>query len=114
MIRAAARRNITQLAFSRPIRGFENWLGVDILKRGANRIEISEALAANEPGGPALIERITSLKARIVRFDPARSIIAIAAQHALVSSVLRSIARHAPRSALIAPGPDRSLTSTAR
>ena len=31
--RAAARRNITQPAFSRRIRGFEDWLGVTVLER---------------------------------------------------------------------------------
>lgn len=49
MIREAARRNITQLAFSRRVRGFETWPSVEVVKRGADRIEISEALAANEP-----------------------------------------------------------------
>ena len=33
MTRAAERRNITQPAFSRRIRSFEDWLGIDILVR---------------------------------------------------------------------------------
>ena len=46
MTRAAARRNITQPAFSRRIRGFEDWLGVTVLQRGTNRVDISAALVS--------------------------------------------------------------------
>ncbi|MFK7744717.1 MAG: LysR substrate-binding domain-containing protein [Roseobacter sp.] len=95
MTRAAARRNITQPAFSRRIRGFETWLGQDILARGPNKIDISEALVANETEIRALIGRLHDLKSRIARFAPARSTIAIAAQHALISSVFSDFAGHA-------------------
>ena len=47
MTRAAARRNITQPAFSRRIRGFEDWLGTTVLQRGTNRVDISAALVSN-------------------------------------------------------------------
>ena len=47
MTRAAMRRNVTQPAFSRRIRSFEDWLGVKVLDRGKNRIDISPALAGN-------------------------------------------------------------------
>ena len=43
MTRAAARRNITQPAFSRRIRAFETWLGVEVLDRGVNSVEIGRA-----------------------------------------------------------------------
>lgn len=97
MTKAAARRNITQPAFSRRIRSFEDWLGVEILKRGANRVEISDALGGNEKEIRALIERMQDLKSRIARFDPARSTIAIAAQHGLIASVFSDIAQHVRR-----------------
>lgn len=92
MTRAAARRNITQPAFSRRIRSFETWLGVDVLKRSANRIEITDALGMNEGEIRALIDRLSDLKSRIARHDPAGSTISIAAQHALISSVYSDIA----------------------
>ena len=47
MTRAAARRNITQSAFSRRIRGFEDWLGTTVLQGGTNRVDISAALVSN-------------------------------------------------------------------
>ena len=55
MTRAAARRNITQPAFSRRIRGFEDWLGVTVLQRGTNRVDISAALVSNEVEIRALV-----------------------------------------------------------
>jgi DNA-binding transcriptional LysR family regulator len=45
--RAAARRNITQPAFSRRIRSFEDWVGIPLLDRETNRIELHPTLAAN-------------------------------------------------------------------
>ena len=48
MTRAAARRNITQPAFSRRIRSFEDWLGVSVLDPGTNKINISPTLHSNE------------------------------------------------------------------
>ncbi|WP_424975674.1 LysR family transcriptional regulator [Dinoroseobacter sp. S124A] len=95
MSRAAARRNITQPAFSRRIRSFETWLGTEILARGSNHIEIDPALLANEDEIRALIERIRELKSRIARYDPAGSVVEMAAQHALISSVFPDIALHA-------------------
>ena len=95
MTRAAARRNITQPAFSRRIRGFETWLGTDILDRGVNKIDISEALVANEVEIRALIDRLHDLKSRISKFTPASSTISISAQHALISSVFSDFAAHA-------------------
>ncbi|WP_112322873.1 LysR family transcriptional regulator [Oceanibium sediminis] len=97
MSRAAARRNITQPAFSRRVRSFEHWLGSDILTRGSNSVEISDALAANEGEIRALIARIRDLKGRIAHFDPASSTIAIAAPHALISSVFSDILIRARR-----------------
>lgn len=97
MTRAAVRRNITQPAFSRRIRSFEHWLGTDILTRGANHIEVSNALVSNEAEIRALVDRISDLKTRIARFEPASSTITIAAQHALISSVYSDIAIHARR-----------------
>jgi DNA-binding transcriptional LysR family regulator len=98
LTRAAARRNITQPAFSRRIRSFEAWLGVDVLDRGTNRVDISPALASNEAEIRALVTRIRDLRSRIAHFDPASSTVSIAAQHAPVFSTFPDMALRAKQS----------------
>ena len=93
--RAAARRNITQPAFSRRIRGFEEWLGVKVLDRGTNRIEVSQALLSNEKEIRALIARLRELRTKIGQFDATRTTMAISAQHAATCSVFPDMALRA-------------------
>ena len=95
LTRAAARRNITQPAFSRRIRSFEDWLGVEVLERGTNRVDISSALISNEAEIRGLVTRIRELRTQIVHFDPARSKISIAAQHAPIFSTFPDMALRA-------------------
>lgn len=95
MTRAAARRNITQPAFSRRIRSFEDWLGVDVLDRKANRIEISPALATNEADIRALVARLNELRTKITQHDPSTSVTAIAAPHASIYSTFPDMALRA-------------------
>ncbi|WP_299673535.1 LysR family transcriptional regulator [uncultured Roseobacter sp.] len=97
MSRAAARRNITQPAFSRRIRGFEDWLGVTILDRRTNRVEISEALSSNEDEIRALIRRLGELRTKIAQFAPTRTTVEIAAQHAPIFSTFPDMALRARR-----------------
>ena len=82
MTRAAMRRNVTQPAFSRRIRSFEDWLGVKVLDRGKNRIDISPALAGNEEEIRALVARIADLRGKIAHFDAKSTTVSIAAHHA--------------------------------
>ncbi len=93
--RAAARRNITQPAFSRRIQGFEDWLGIKVLERGTNRIAISPALVSNENEIRALIARLRELRTRIGHFDASRATMAIAAQHAAACSTFPDMALRA-------------------
>lgn len=95
MTRAAARRNITQPAFSRRIRSFEDWLGVTVLERGTNKVDINAALISNEGEIRALVSRIRDLRTKIAHFDPASSTISIAAQHAPVFSTFPDMALRA-------------------
>jgi DNA-binding transcriptional LysR family regulator len=95
LTRAAARRNITQPAFSRRIRSFEDWLGVTVLERGTNRVEISSALVTNESEIRSLVSRIRDLRTKIVHFDPGSSTISIAAQHAPIVSTFPDMALRA-------------------
>jgi DNA-binding transcriptional LysR family regulator len=98
MTRAAARRNITQPAFSRRIRSFEDWLGVTVLERGTNKVDISPALRTNEAEIRALVTRILDLRGKITQYDPAASTVSIAAQHAPVFSTFPDMALKAKQS----------------
>jgi DNA-binding transcriptional LysR family regulator len=95
MTRAANRRNITQPAFSRRIRGFEDWLGTPVLDRKVNRVDLSPSLAANEPEIRALTARIHELRGRISTYDPASTTTTIAAQHASIYSTFPDMALRA-------------------
>lgn len=95
MSRAAARRNITQPAFSRRIRSFEEWLGIDVLDRKSNRVEISPALASNETEIRSLIARLNDLRTKIVQHDPTMSVVTVAATHATVVSTFPDMALRA-------------------
>ena len=98
LTRAAARRNVTQPAFSRRIRSFEDWLKMPVLERGTNRVGLSEALRANEAGIRALVIRIEELRNQMLTFDPASSTITIAAQHSPIHSTFPDMAVMAKQS----------------
>ena len=95
MTRAAARRNISQPAFSRRIRSFEEWLGIRVLDRKSNRVEISQALVGNEAEIRSLIVRLNELRTKIAQHDPAVSVVTIAATHASVFSTFPDMALRA-------------------
>ena len=95
MTRAAARRNITQPAFSRRIRSFEEWLGIEVLDRKSNRVEISPALAMNEAEIRSMVSRLNELRTKIAQHAPAVSTTTIAATHALVYSTFPDMALRA-------------------
>lgn len=84
--RAAARRNVTQPAFSRRVRAVEDWIGTPLLDRGANRVELLPSLVANEDEIKSLVQRIDELKQNLVNFDKEQVTISIATQHALILS----------------------------
>lgn len=92
MTRAAARRNITQPAFSRRIRSLEDWLGTPLLDRRPNRVEIHPSLFANEDEIKSLIFRTQELRNRIRTFKPERIHVTITTQHALLFSAFPDIA----------------------
>ncbi|MDP5220577.1 LysR family transcriptional regulator [Ruegeria sp. 2205SS24-7] len=80
---AAVRRNVTQPAFSRRIRALEDWVGEPLLKRGSNKIELSEALLAAEPEIRALITRAKKLRVLLTPEGQRQLTVVIATQHAL-------------------------------
>ncbi|MEO0498861.1 MAG: LysR family transcriptional regulator, partial [Pseudomonadota bacterium] len=95
LTRAAARRNVTQPAFSRRIRAFEGWLGSPIISRESNRIAASPALTSHEDEIRALALRLKELRIKVASYEPARSTVTIAAQHAPVQSVFPDLALRA-------------------
>lgn len=92
LTRAAARLNITQPAFSRRVRNFEEWLGVRILERGKNSIEINNALRDNELEIRALTSQLRELKSKIANSDQSSATLTIAAQRAPISSTFPTMA----------------------
>ena len=95
MTRAAERRNITQPAFSRRIRCFEDWLGTPLVERLSNRVDINQALLENEEEIRAFVARLRELRAKLAYFDEGRSTVTIAAQHAAVVSTFPDMALQA-------------------
>lgn len=85
--RAAARRNITQPAFSRRIRSFEDWVGIPLLDRETNHIELHPSLAANAVEIRATIRRIEDLRTRLRNRDAGTGQLVLVAQHALAANV---------------------------
>lgn len=92
MTRAAERRNITQPAFSRRVKNFEDWIGETILDRRTNSVSIKPALKENENEIRALLDRVQNLKTLIQTFDPDRKYATIASHHAPVHSILPELA----------------------
>ncbi|MEZ5913524.1 MAG: LysR family transcriptional regulator [Paracoccaceae bacterium] len=93
MSRAARRRNVTQPAFSRRIRSFEDWLGRPIVVRTANRVELEPALLANAAELQALVGHVRELRGRIASHDPARTTLTVAAQHSVMISAVPDFIR---------------------
>lgn len=84
---AAARRNLTQPAFSRRIRAFEDWVGIPLLDRTANRIALHPRLAANAGEIRTTIARIETLRGRLRSAPPGERGFVFAIQHALAVTV---------------------------
>jgi len=95
LTRAAKRRNVTQPAFSRRIRAFEEWLGTPIIERQTNRIQASAGLTANETEIRALASRLRELRTKVATYEPTTSTVTLAAQHAPIQSVFPDLALRA-------------------
>lgn len=97
MTRAAKRRNITQPAFSRRIRSFEQWIGTEVLARQSNAVDINPSLRASEPEIRALLARLRDLRGRIRHYKPDAATLLISAQHAPIFSTFPDMALYARR-----------------
>lgn len=85
--RAAERRNITQPAFSRRIRSFEDWVGITLLDRSANRISLHPTLDSNAAQIRATIQRIEDLRARLRDGGTGGGRLVLVTQHALAARI---------------------------
>jgi DNA-binding transcriptional LysR family regulator len=84
--RAAERRNITQPAFSRRIRLFENWLGAKICDRSVQPIRLIPELERLIPDITNVVADFYHLRNSICTESDTRNV-TFATQHALVSGV---------------------------
>lgn len=100
--RAARRRNVTQPAFSRRIRSFEEWVGIPLLDRETNRVALHPTLAANTAEIRATIQRIEALRARLRDGGTGSGRLVMVTQHALAVSVVTDalVSLHKAESAL--------------
>lgn len=89
--RAAARRNVTQPAFSRRIRALEDWVGAPLLVRGANRVDLSPELLEAEADIRALLSRTERLRRRIAAPAGRALTMVLATQHALAAEVFPGV-----------------------
>jgi DNA-binding transcriptional LysR family regulator len=98
--RAAAMRNITQPAFSRRIQMLEDWLGVQLVDRGAAGLRLTPLGERYTHEFRALLMQATELRSRMQAEQHGASRALIAAQHTLtitwLPGLLRLAQRHAP------------------
>ena len=91
--RAAARRNVTQPAFSRRVRAFEDWIGRPLLERGTNHITMHPALSENEGEIRAILLRLSELRETVASHDGNAQRLTVVAQHALSAGSFPEICR---------------------
>ena len=89
--RAAARRNVTQPAFSRRIRSLEDWVGAPLLVRRANGIDLSAELLDAEADIRALLYQADRLRRRITASEGHVETIVLATQHALAANAFPGV-----------------------
>ena len=85
---AAQRRNVTQPAFSRRIATLENWLGVKLVERLANKVEIKDTLLNRQDEFRSLLKKMDSLRGE---YTSSVNSLKIGTQHTLASSVFPEI-----------------------
>ncbi|MEQ8709729.1 MAG: LysR family transcriptional regulator [Rhodospirillales bacterium] len=88
LTRAAERRAVTQPAFSRRIRAFEDWLGQDIIDRDTNKVTIRNSVLSREADIRAFLMRLNDLHRSIRDSGRMPQRVTFATQHALTFSAL--------------------------
>lgn len=90
---AAARRNVTQPAFSRRIRALEHWIGRSLLVREANRVELSPTLQQSEPQIRALLAHLRQLHGHLKNAEGVGEPLVLVTQHSLSVSIVPELLR---------------------
>jgi DNA-binding transcriptional LysR family regulator len=95
--RAAARRHVTQPAYSRRIRQLEQWLGVELVDRSTKPIKIRAAGLALEDGVRDLVNRFYALRNSV---HASAERVTFVAQHTLAMArfpvLIRAVKRSLP------------------
>lgn len=89
--KAAARRYISQPAFSRRIQSVEEWLGVAIVDRTTKPVTFRPAADVLAIYLPGMIQQFYELRSRVHAESQARRSVSVGAQEALAISVLPEI-----------------------
>ena len=91
---AARRRGVTQPAFSRRLRAFENWLGIEVADRSGRVTRITPAVDAQLGAIQEIVHSFFRLRNDIRSAEQSRSRLVFVAQHTLTMTYLpRLIAR---------------------
>ncbi len=91
--RAAARRHVTQPAFSRRIRLLEEWLGVDLVDRRTKPINVLPAGVALEEGVRDLVNRLFALRSNAQANVKNQQRVTFIVQHTLAVSLFPTLIR---------------------
>jgi len=91
--RAAARRHVTQPAFSRRIRLLEEWLGVEIIDRSTKPIQVLATGNAMEEPVRDLVKRLYSLRSNLQASSQYQDRVTFVAQHTLAISLFPRLIR---------------------
>jgi LysR family transcriptional regulator, hypochlorite-specific transcription factor HypT len=85
---AAARRNVSQPAFSRRIQLLEHWLGVTLIDRARKPLQFTPVAAENQAAFRSLLARIYEFRATLKSESLDIADLTIAVQHSLAASYL--------------------------
>lgn len=95
---AAAKRHVTQPAFTRRLRCIEEFLGIDLVDRGKKPARPTEALLDRLEDLRALATRMRRLSSDMVASAQGESIVAVSCQHSIALSLLPQLAPEVHRS----------------
>lgn len=92
--RAAARRHVTQPAFSRRIRLLEEWLGVPVIDRTTKPIRVLPLGVTLEEGLRDLVNRLYSMRSNLQASALNQDRVIFVVQHTLAVSIFPNLIRH--------------------
>ena len=110
---AAARRNVTQPAFTRRIQQIEAWLGTAVLDRSRRPMRVTPAVAQKIDDVRSLVHELRRIRSDIQGWDESQRTLGIASQHSISVSVLPAfiawLQARAPLTSIILRSENRDL-----